>query len=287
MNYRNLSRYLKEKYGKRLGKICIDAGFTCPNRDGTRGVGGCIFCTGRGSGEHIAESLSISEQVRRGLSRGKSDGYIAYFQNFTNTYADIDTLRKRYDEALIDDRILVLAVGTRPDCIDPDICDLLASYQNRCDVWVELGLETASDRTSEVINRACRAEDFESAMALLNERSIPTVVHMIIGLPGESEEDVDKTVDLINRFRPFGVKIHSLYVPKGTELEKMYERGEYTPLSLDEYARLAARAISRLNPDTVLHRITGDCPRELLVAPLWNSDKNAVIAKINEYLTKK
>ena len=285
MNYSNLSGYFREKYGIKIGKICIDGGFSCPNRDGVCGFGGCIFCTGRGSGEHIRSGLDIEAQVREGLSRGAYDGYIAYFQNFTNTYADIPTLRARYDAALIDKRIKILAVGTRPDCIDESVADLLASYLDRVEVWVELGLQTSSDETAERINRGYKTEVFTRAVSLLHKRGISVVGHMIIGLPGESVAEVDETVDFLNSHALFGVKIHSLYIPRGTALEKMYERGEYTPLSLDEYADLAARAIARLRPNTVLHRITGDCPRELLVAPEWNADKNAVIKKINEKLS--
>ena len=285
MNYSNLSGYFREKYGIKIGKICIDGGFSCPNRDGTCGIGGCIFCTGRGSGEHIRSGLDISAQVREGLSRGACDGYIAYFQNFTNTYADIPTLRERYGAALIDKRIKILAVGTRPDCIDEAVADLLASYLDRVEVWVELGLQTASDETAERINRGYRTEVFSRAVSLLHERGVRVVGHMIIGLVGESVAEVDETVDFLNSHALFGVKIHSLYVPRGTVLEQMYRRGEYTPLSLEEYASLAARAIARLRPNTVLHRITGDCPRELLVAPSWNADKNAVIKKINEKLS--
>ncbi|MBR2343952.1 MAG: TIGR01212 family radical SAM protein [Clostridia bacterium] len=285
MNYRNLRGYLREKYGGRIGKICIDGGFTCPNRDGKCGTGGCIYCTGRGSGEHITEGLPIGEQVRAALARGKSDGYIAYFQNFTNTYAPPSVLKEKYDAALTDRRIVALAVGTRPDCIDREITELIASYKARLDVWVELGLQTASDGTARIINRGYKTEVFTSAVRQLHSYGIPVVAHMIIGLPGESPADDYRTAELFNSLGVFGVKIHSLYIPRGTELEKMYLKGEYTPLTLDEYASRAAGVIARLRPDTVLHRITGDCPSDLLVAPEWNADKNAVIAKINERLS--
>lgn len=281
MDYRNLSGYFREKYHKKIGKICIDGGFDCPNRDGRVGTGGCIFCTGRGSGEHIARGMSIGEGVRRAIERGGADGYVAYFQNFTNTYAPVEVLRERYDAALVDGRIAVLSVGTRPDCIDGEVADLLASYLDRVEVWVELGLQSASDKTAEIINRGYRTEEFTRAVSLLHARGIRVVGHMIIGLPGETAAEVDATVDFLNSHSLFGVKIHSLYIPRGTRLADMYESGEYTPPTLEEYASLAARAIARLRPETVLHRITGDCPRELLVAPEWNLDKNLVIAKIS------
>ena len=156
--YNNLSTYLKTKYGMRIGKICIDGGFGCPNRDGTCGYGGCSYCGERGAGEHIDYRLCIAEQVKSGLARGKSDGYIAYFQSFTNTYAPLPVLRERYDSALIDDRIRILAIGTRPDCIDEGVAELLAEYKGRLDLWVELGLQSASDLTAKRINRGYKTE---------------------------------------------------------------------------------------------------------------------------------
>ena len=189
MLYRNLSSYLRERYGKRLDKICIDGGFTCPNRDGRCGVGGCIFCGERGAGEHIDPTASISEQVRNRLKKSNTgDVFVAYFQNFTNTYAPIEVLRERYDAALIDDRIKVLAIGTRPDCIDEDVCALLAEYAREREVWVELGLQTASDVTAEIINRGYKTEVFVRAMELLEKHGLKAVVHIMMGLPGESVE---------------------------------------------------------------------------------------------------
>ncbi len=286
MLYRNLSSHLKERYGRRVLKICIDGGFSCPNRDGTCGTGGCIYCSERGSGEHIDGTLSIEQQVRRSISscRDKECGFVAYFQNFTNTYAPVSILRQKYDAALISERIVALAVGTRPDCIDEQVGALIASYKDRVDVWVELGLQTASDKTARVINRGYATEVFFRAVRCIRSFGIDTVAHMIIGLPGESEAEVDATVDAINASGVSGVKIHSMYVAEGTALAEMYRRGEYQPLTEEEYVSLAARSIARLSPEIVVHRITGDCPRELLVAPMWNSDKNRVIYLINKRL---
>lgn len=287
MRYNNLSGYFREKYGKRVKKICIDGGFSCPNRDGTCGIGGCIYCGERGAGEHINPLKSIGEQVRAELSRGKDDDiFLAYFQNFTNTYAPVKTLRERYDAALIDPRIKLLSIGTRPDCITEEIADLLASYMDRCEVWVELGLQTANDETASLINRGYKAETFERAMAILTARHIPVVVHLIVGLPGENMEHIKKTATYLKPFSIFGIKIHSIYVMDGTALAEMYKNGEYTPPTLEEYVAGATYLISHLNPEIVLHRITGDCPKELLIAPLWNADKNEIIAKINESLEK-
>lgn len=287
MMYNNFSGYLKRKYGIKVGKICIDGGFSCPNRDGRCGLGGCIFCGERGAGEHINADISIEAQVRAGLNRGRTDAYIAYFQNFSNTYADVETLKARYDSALIDDRIVVLAIGTRPDCIDEDIARLIAGYKDRVDVWVELGLQSASDITAQTINRGYRTEVFKRATEILSSYGIPYVIHMIIGLPGEKREDVLNTVDVINSTDPFGVKIHSLYVMDGTQLASMYNEKRYMPPSLDEFVSLAADSLERLSPDTVIHRLTGDCPEGMLLAPDWSKNKNAVLDAIRAELTRR
>ena len=276
---------MKKKYGGKISKICIDGGFGCPNRDGTCGIGGCIYCGERGAGEHIDPTVDITAQVQKHLSRDtSSDGFIAYFQNFTNTYAPVDVLKARYDSALISDRIKVLAIGTRPDCITEEIADLLVSYTDRVDVWVELGLQSASDSVALAINRGYRTEVFLEAARILRSRGIPFVVHMIIGLPTEEESDVDKTVDLINASGAWGAKIHSIYVMEGTRLAQMYRSGEYTPPERDYYVKMCSRSIARLSPEIIVHRITGDCPGGLLVAPSWNSDKNLLINLIRREL---
>ncbi len=281
MLYNNLSGYFREKYGKRLQKICIDGGFSCPNRDGRCGEGGCIYCGERGAGEHIDATASITEQVRRGLCDGEADDmFAAYFQSFTNTYAPVYILKERYDAALIDERIKVLAIGTRPDCIDEDAARLIASYKDRVDVWVELGLQTASDRTADIINRGYHKDAFEGAMALLKKYDIPVVVHLIVGLPGEDINDVKSTVEYINGFDIFGIKIHSIYVMRGTRLADMYERGEYIPPSLEEYVDSAVYILTHISPRLTVHRLTGDCPKDMLIAPAWNSSKNEIINTI-------
>ena len=281
MLYNNLSGYFRQKYGKRLSKICIDGGFSCPNRDGTVGVGGCIYCGERGAGEHIDPCLSIKEQVENALSGSDADElFVAYFQNFTNTYASIETLRERYDAALIDERIKVLAIGTRPDCISEEICALIASYKERCDVWVELGLQTSSDKTADIINRGYHREAFERAMKLLKSYGIDVCVHLIVGLPGEKMDDIKETCAYLTDFRLFGIKIHSIYVMRDTRLCEMYERGEYAPPSLDFYIDAAVHILTHIHPATVVHRLTGDCPDGMLVAPEWNKNKHVVIDSI-------
>ena len=287
MLYKNLSGYFREKYGKRMSKICIDGGFSCPNRDGTCGHGGCVYCGERGAGEHIDPTLSIGEQVRSALSVAKEDDiFVAYFQNFTNTYADVETLKERYDAALIDGRIKILAIGTRPDCIDEEKAKLVASYKENCDVWVELGLQTADDNTAKIINRGYPRETFEKAMEILEKYEIPVVVHLIVGLPGENIEHVKSTVEYIRKFNLFGVKIHSMYVMEGTALADMYRNGQYTPISQDEYTDIVAYILKNIPSEWVVHRLTGDCPKDLLVAPEWNLRKNETINKIVEKLGK-
>lgn len=278
MLYNNLSGYFRNKYGRRISKICIDGGFSCPNRDGRCGEGGCIYCGERGAGEHIDATLSIKEQVNTALKDARdNDIFAAYFQNFTNTYAEISVLKERYDAALIDERIKILAIGTRPDCIDEEIAELIASYKEKVDVWVELGLQTASDRTAEIINRGYYRDSFERAMAILKKHGIPVVVHLIIGLPGEGMDDIKETVEYINRFDIFGLKIHSIYVMSGTRLEEMYRKQEYTPPTLPEYIDGAVYILTHISPEIVIHRLTGDCPKDMLVAPDWNRSKNEII----------
>ena len=287
MLYNNLSGYFRRKYGKRIGKICIDGGFTCPNRDGTSGVGGCIFCGERGAGEHINPNQSIREQVNAALSSAKPDDlFIAYFQNFTNTYAPTSVLKERYDAALTDERIIALAIGTRPDCISEEVCRLIAEYKNRLDVWVELGFQTASDETAKIINRGYTKDVFENAVKLLNEYGIPVCVHMMIGLPGESLADVQKSTEYISKFNVWGIKIHSLYVMKNTKLDQMYKAGEYTPQTLEEYVIATVYMLTHISPDIIVHRITGDCPKDMLSAPEWNKNKHKIIEAITSYMTK-
>ena len=285
MRYYSLSEYFRKKYGKRLKKICIDAGFSCPNRDGKVGLGGCIFCGERGAGEHIKHVSTITEQVKAALAKAKdSDAFVAYFQNFTNTYAPTDVLKEKYDAALIDERINVLAIATRPDCIDRERARLIASYKQKLDVWVELGLQTADDEVGRIINRGYDTEAFVRAVEILGEYGIPTVAHVIIGLPHDSAEGVKKTVDFLSKMNLFGIKLHSIYVMRGTRLAELYKSGQYTPPSEEEYLSLVTYAIRKMSTETVFHRLTGDCPEGLLLAPEWNGRKMALIESIQKRL---
>jgi len=283
MLYNNLSTYLKARFGKKMKKICIDGGFSCPNRDGSCGIGGCIFCGERGAGEHIDSSLSIKEQVANGLKNARSDtGYIAYFQNFTNTYADIDTLKARYDTAIADDRILALSIGTRPDCIDEEKAKLIASYKDRLDVWVELGLQTSSDRTAKIINRGYESSIFTNAVKILNRHGIPVVAHIMLGLPGEGDRELRGTVDFINSHKLFGIKLHSVYVMDSTKLCDMYTRGDYSPITREAYIEQAIYVLTHISHDIIIHRLVADCPKDRLVAPEWNKDKNTTLKMITD-----
>ncbi len=288
--YRHLNKFLKDKFGERTLKICIDGGFTCPNRDGTVGIGGCIFCSEKGSGEHINLSLSIKEQVNNYFNSYKSkraNKFIAYFQNFTNTYDTIENLKSKYDSALIDDRIVALAIATRPDCIDENIAKLLKSYSNRYYVWVELGLQTSNDETGKLINRGYQSSQFTKAVNILNEYNIDIVTHIMVGLPNETKEDLIGTVKFLNKHNISGIKIHSCYVIKNTSLAKMYENGTYVPITLDYYLNSVAYILTHINSNIIIHRISGDAPKDLLIAPEWNLHKKWVINGLDKLLKNK
>ena len=284
--YKHLNSYLKEKFGERTLKICIDGNFTCPNRDGTKGYNGCIFCSKRGSGDHL-DKISIPEQVKNHLEsyRGKrANKFIVYFQNYTNTYDSIKNLKLKYDSALIDDRIVGLQIATRPDCITEDIAKLIYSYKEKYYVCVELGLQTSNNKTGTLINRKYTTKDFTNAVKILNKYNIDIVTHIMVGLPNETLKDIENTVNFINLQNIQGIKIHSTYITKNTTLEKMYINNKYKPLSLEEYLNSLLFIITHLRPDIVIHRISGDAPKDLLVAPNWNTHKKLVLNGIDKLL---
>lgn len=287
--YYKLSDFLISKFGEKVQKICIDGGFTCPNRDGTLSYGGCIFCSEKGSGEHLNSNEAITNQVKSFFSSYKAERankFIAYFQNFSNTYDTISNLKKKYDSALIDDRIVGLAVATRPDCINVDVVQLLENYSQKYYVWVELGLQTSNDETGKLINRGYDNRKFLEAVNLLRNSGIDVVVHIMVGLPTETFDDLKNTVNFINDIDIQGIKIHSTYVVEGTILSKMYEEGKYVPLTYDEYMDYLCFIITHLRPNIVVHRISGDAPKELLVAPSWDIHKkwvmNGLFKRMNE-----
>ena len=288
--YNHFNEFLKNKFGERTLKICIDGGFTCPNRDGRKGTGGCIFCSEKGSGEHINSAENISKQVEnyfKSYKAKRANKFIVYFQNFTNTYDTLENLKKKYDSALIDDRIIGLSVATRPDCINENIASLLNSYTDKYYVTVELGLQTSSDKTGKLIHRGYLSKEFTNAVRLLNKYNIDVVAHIMVGLPYETKEDIKNTVDFINKHTIQGVKIHSCYVVENTVLAEMYRNKKYSPISLDEYLESAAYILTHINPNIVIHRISGDAPKDLLVAPSWNSHKKIILNSITRELNKR
>ena len=288
--YKHLNKYLKNKFGERTLKICIDGGFTCPNRDGTVSTGGCIFCSEKGSGEHINSASSITQQVKNyflSYRSKRANKFIAYFQNFSNTYDSISNLKLKYDAALIDDRIVGLEIATRPDCIDEDICKLLKSYTNKYYVCVELGLQTSNDETGKFINRGYSSSQFTKAVDLLNRYNIDVVAHIMVGLPNESQIDLANTVAFINSHHIQGLKIHSTYVIENTSLATLYRKLKYEPISLDYYLEALVYILTHISPDIVIHRLSGDAPKDLLVAPEWNVHKKWVINGIDKLLKER
>ena len=287
--YKHLNKYLKDKFGERTLKICLDGGFTCPNRDGRVGYGGCAFCSERGSGEHIVPD-KISNQVKNYFTSYKAERankFIAYFQNFTNTYDSIENLKMKYDAALIDDIIVALAIATRPDCISEDVCKLLKSYSEKYYVWVELGLQTSNENTGKIINRCYTDEQFSAAVSLLNKYNVDVVTHIMVGLPGENFDDIKNTVNFINNHSIQGLKIHSTYVVKNTRLADMYFNGKYTPISLEYYLDCASYILTHISPDIIIHRVSGDAPKDLLIAPDWNLHKKWIINGLDKLLRDK
>ena len=287
--YNRLTEYLKDKFGERTLKICVDGGFTCPNRDGKCGTGGCIFCGEQGSGEHL-KHIDIPDQVTSFLNsyRGeRANKFICYFQNYTNTYDTIENLKQKYDSALIDNRIVALAIATRPDCITDEIAKLIASYKSKYYVWVELGLQTSNDNTAKVINRGYTSEIYTKAVEILNKYGIDVVTHNMCGLPGETFEDVKETLKFITNHNIQGIKIHATYIIKGTKLEEMYNNNEYTPISFDEYMEELVYIITHIPKEIIVHRINSDAPKDLLVAPEWNLHKKLVMNGLDKILKER
>ncbi len=287
MKQRTLNQYRRERYGKKLYKVSINAGFTCPNRDGTLGERGCIFCSGSGSGD-FAESpaLSVREQIERGKERVRSKlpkeecGYIAYFQAFTNTYAPVERLRALYEEAMNCPQVEIISVATRPDCLGNEVLDLLEELNKVKPVWVELGLQTIHERTAEFIRRGYELSLYDEAVRNLKARGIETIVHVILGLPGESRQEMLETVKYVGESGVEGIKLQLLHVIAGTDLEPLYREGKFQTLTLDEYVLLIEDALELLPEDIVIHRMTGDGNKKTLVAPLWSMDKKRVINRL-------
>lgn len=287
--YYSLDAYLKKKFGEKVYRLSLDGGMTCPNRDGTCGTRGCIFCSEGGSGDFAGDRrLSIPEQIQMQktmLQRKRPvRKYIAYFQAYTNTYAPVDVLERLFSEALSDPEVVVLSVATRPDCLGTEVLDLLERLNRRKPVWVELGLQTIHESTAAYIRRGYPLSCFESALAKLNRRGIPVIVHTILGLPFETDEMALETMRYLNRQPVSGIKLQLLHVLKHTDLARDFLAGKFQVLDRDAYLSLVMRCLAALRPDLVIHRLTGDGPKELLIAPLWSQAKRSVLNDLHRRL---
>ena len=288
MHYYSLNEYLKKTFGEKVYKISLDGGMTCPNRDGTLGSLGCIFCSEGGSGAFAAQrALSVSEQIEQAKRRisKKSDckKFIAYFQPFTNTYAPVSYLRKIFEEAVAPEEIAALSIATRPDCLGDDVLDLLDELNKKKPVWVELGLQTIHEKSAEYIRRGYALNVYDESVKKLHKIGVNVITHIILGLPNESKKEIIESVRYAGE-RSDGIKLQLLHVLKGTDLLKDYERGMFETLTLDEYVDLLCDCIEALPPDVVIHRMTGDGDKKLLVAPLWSADKKRVLNTIHKAL---
>lgn len=290
--YYDLNTYLRTVFGERVQKLTVDAGFTCPNRDGSLSTAGCIYCNPRGSGTGAhAQGLSITEQInqsRPGIARRyKAKKFMVYFQAFTNTYGPVEKLKSVYDEALAFDDVVALSIGTRPDCVDEPILDLLGNYAKERLIWVEYGVQSVYDKTLERINRGHDFACFETALKETQKRNIKVCAHIIFGLPGEDREMMLESAKVLGDLGVDGVKIHLLYVPEQTELANIYRRGEYRCLEQREYAELVCDYLELLPPDMVIQRITGDPHPDELVAPHWPLKKTNTTNLIKQILEER
>lgn len=284
--YNSLNYFLREKFGEKVFKISLDAGFSCPNRDGTISRGGCVFCSERGSGDFAGDRcFSITRQfedIKAMMNKKWKEGkYIAYFQAYTNTYAPVEVLREKYEEAVKQEGVVSLAIATRPDCLSDEVLDLLEEFNERVYVWIELGLQTINDNSAKIINRGYKLDVFEEALEKLNKRNIDVVVHAIFGLPGETHEDMLNTVKFIADRQIKGIKFHLLHLMEDTPLVKLYEKGKLKFLEQEEYVDLVCKSITMLPQDMVIHRLTGDAPRDLLIGPMWSLKKWEVLNAID------
>ena len=290
--YYSLDAYCKNRYGSKVYKIALDAGLTCPNRDGTLGNRGCIFCSAGGSGDFAVKPMdSVAEQLKKGqeMFGKKKTGnlFIAYFQAYTNTYGKLDYLAEIYEEALKQPQIVGISIATRPDCLPEEVLDLLSNLQKKYpkkDIWIELGLQTIHDSTAAYIRRGYKLEVFDTAVANLEKRGIPVVVHVILGLPGETTNMVLQTIQYLNRLPIFGIKLQLLHVLKDTDLADDYLAGKFETLSKESYMELLITCLKYLSPDIVIHRLTGDGPKDLLIAPTWSLYKRDFFNTLHRHL---
>lgn len=289
--YNTIGTFLKSRFGKRIYKVSLHGGFTCPNRDGTKGWGGCVYCQPKTLiGEDFGKTPDIEEQLTRGIGylkrRYRAEGFIAYFQSYSNTYAPPDRLEGLYRRALNHPEVVGLAVSTRPDTVDAEVLDLLCHIGRERFLWVEYGLQSARDETLRLIGRAHTVEDFLTTYEMTVKRGIRVCVHIILGLPGEGREEMMETARFLGRLNPWGVKIHHLQIHRGTRLEGWYRKGLVRTLDLEEYIPLVVEFLELLPSSTIIHRVVGDAPQDLLVAPQWGS-KLEVLRAIDRYMIEK
>ncbi len=291
--YYPFSAFLKDNFPVKIHKVSIHAGFTCPNRDGLVGVGGCTYCANESFSPNVRETiLPIKEQVENGVKflkkRYGAEKFIAYFQAFTNTYADVDTLKARYDEALSNKDVIGLSIGTRPDCITEEVLDLIHSYTKKYHVWIEYGLQSIHDRTLRLINRGHDYKSFEDAVMPTKQKdSIKICAHVILGLPGENRNDMMETARTVSSMGIDGIKLHHLYIAKNTVMAGEYFKGDIKTLRMEEYVSLVCDFLERISPEIVIQRLVGDTHGDFLISPVWNVTKGEVFATITNELKER
>lgn len=289
--YNNLDYQLKKEFGEKVFKVSLDGGFTCPNRDGKIGHKGCIFCNDTGSGDFAGDrqksiNNQIDEQIEF-LGKGKDKKYIAYFQNFTNTYAPIEYLRKIYMEAINHPNIVGLAISTRADCLGVEVEELLMEFDKLTFLWIEIGLQSIHDKSAKIINRGYEFSVFDVTIPKLIKNNLKIVVHVIVGIPHETKEETLETIKYLSKINIWGIKIHLLHIIRDTELHRYYEKSQFKVYGKEEYIDFVVEIIENLNKNIVIHRLTGDGTWSTLIAPLWSKDKRGVLNGINKSLKEK
>ena len=288
--YNTLTEYLEKRFKRKIFKVALNGNFTCPNRDGKISTKGCIFCSPSGSGDFAGDKNdSLKKQFEEVSNmihkKWPNAGYIAYFQANTNTYKPLDELKKLFEEAIsLNENIVAISIATRPDCLSDETIEYLSDLNRRIPVWIEIGLQTIKEETAILINRGYKLEVFDDAVCRLRKHNIETIVHIINGLPHETEYDMIKTVEYLNKLDIQGIKIHSLFILKGTPLEEYYYKTKFKVLSLEEYVKITSNQIALLKDNIIIHRINGDAPRDLLIEPTWSIKKLVVMNEIDKYL---